>query len=58
MSEHNIHWFPGHMQKALREIENKIKVIDVVIELADSRAPLFSTRNPMLSEKTKINKNF
>lgn len=53
MSEQSIHWFPGHMQKALREIENKLKVVDVVIELADSRAPLFSTRNPMLAEKTK-----
>ncbi len=53
MSEQNIHWFPGHMQKALREIENKLKVIDVVIELADSRAPLFSTRNPKLQALTK-----
>ena len=53
MSEQNIHWFPGHMQKALRDIENKLKVIDVVVELADSRAPLYSTRNPILAEKSK-----
>ncbi len=52
MSEQNLHWFPGHMQKALREIENKLKVVDIVIELADSRAPLYSTRNPVLSKKT------
>lgn len=51
MSEQNLHWFPGHMQKALRDIENKLKVVDVVIELADSRAPLYSTRNPILSKK-------
>lgn len=37
-----IHWFPGHMSKALREIEEKIKIVDVVIELLDSRAPLSS----------------
>lgn len=51
MSEQNLHWFPGHMQKALREIEAKLKIVDVVIELADARAPLFSTRNPMLRQK-------
>ena len=37
-----IHWFPGHMSKALREIEGKIKIVDVVIELLDARAPLSS----------------
>lgn len=51
MSEKNIHWFPGHMQKALRDIEAKLKVVDVVIELADSRAPIFSTRNELLRSK-------
>ena len=35
----NIHWFPGHMNKALHEVEEKVKVIDVVIELFDARAP-------------------
>lgn len=51
MSEQNLHWFPGHMQKALKEIDNKLKIVDVVIELADARAPLFSTRNPVLGKK-------
>ena len=37
-----IHWFPGHMQKALREIGEKIKIVDVIIELLDARAPLSS----------------
>lgn len=37
-----IHWFPGHMQKALREIGERIKIVDVVIELFDARAPLSS----------------
>ena len=37
-----IHWFPGHMSKSLKEVEEKIKIIDVVIELLDARAPLSS----------------
>ena len=37
-----IHWFPGHMSKALNEVENKVKLVDVVIELLDARAPLSS----------------
>ena len=49
-----VHWFPGHMKKALQEIEERLKVIDVVIELIDARAPL-SSINPQL-EKTIKNK--
>ena len=37
-----IHWFPGHMSKALNEVENKVKLVDVVIELLDARAPISS----------------
>ncbi|ENH98258.1 hypothetical protein J416_00894 [Gracilibacillus halophilus YIM-C55.5] len=42
-----IQWFPGHMAKAKREVEEKLKVVDFVIELVDARAPLAS-QNPML----------
>ena len=48
----NIHWFPGHMNKALQQVEEKLKVIDVIIELFDARAPLSSV-NEQLEEKTK-----
>ena len=48
----NINWFPGHMAKARREITEKIKVIDIVIELVDARAPL-SSKNPMIDEIIK-----
>lgn len=34
-----IHWFPGHMKKALNNVEEKIKLVDVIIELLDARAP-------------------
>lgn len=45
----NINWFPGHMAKAHREISDRIKIVDIIIELVDARAPE-SSRNPMLSE--------
>ncbi|MFC7372152.1 ribosome biogenesis GTPase YlqF [Fictibacillus iocasae] len=44
-----IQWFPGHMAKARREITEKLKLIDVVFELVDSRIPLAS-RNPMIDQ--------
>ncbi|AJY76550.1 ribosome biogenesis GTPase YlqF [Paenibacillus beijingensis] len=44
-----IQWFPGHMTKARRQIEEKLKLIDVVIELIDARIPL-SSRNPMIDD--------
>ena len=45
----NVHYFPGHMAKALREMAPFVKTADIVVEVADARAP-FSTRNPMLNE--------
>jgi ribosome biogenesis GTPase A len=42
-----IQWFPGHMTRARRQIEEKLKLIDVVIELLDARIPTAS-RNPMI----------
>lgn len=44
-----IQWFPGHMTRARRQIEAKLKLIDMVIELVDARLPL-SSRNPMIDE--------
>ncbi len=45
----SIQWFPGHMTRARRQIEEKLKLIDVVIELLDARVPA-SSRNPMVHE--------
>ena len=36
-------WFPGHMAKAINEIKGLLKLIDVVIEITDARAPLASS---------------
>lgn len=44
-----INWYPGHMAKAKRLIEENLKVIDVVIELVDARIP-WSSSNPMISK--------
>ncbi len=41
----NIQWYPGHMTKAKRMMQEDIKLIDIVIELLDARAPL-SSKNP------------
>ncbi len=41
----NINWYPGHMAKTKRQIQEDLKLIDVVIELLDSRIPI-SSRNP------------
>ncbi|MBQ7463475.1 MAG: ribosome biogenesis GTPase YlqF [Lachnospiraceae bacterium] len=41
----DFHWYPGHMAKAKRAIAEDLKLIDVIIELTDARAPL-SSRNP------------
>ena len=43
----NINWFPGHMRKALNEISDKLKYVDVVFETVDARIPI-SSRNPEL----------
>ena len=42
-----INWYPGHMAKSRRMLEEQMRGIDAVIELCDARAPL-STRNPIL----------
>ena len=50
-----IHWYPGHMKKAQIDIEERVKIVDLVIELLDARIPA-SSRNLTLYELTK-NKN-
>ncbi|MDA3932266.1 MAG: ribosome biogenesis GTPase YlqF [Tenericutes bacterium] len=47
-----IQWFPGHMAKARRLIEEKLKIIDVVYEVVDARIPE-SSKNPMMNEILK-----
>lgn len=48
MGQQGVHYFPGHMQRALREMQEYLKVIDLVVEILDARAPL-SSQNPLLA---------
>ncbi len=47
--EGDIQWFPGHMTKTRRMIEENLKLVDAVVEIVDSRIPE-SSRNPLLTE--------
>ena len=47
-----IQWFPGHMAKARREISEKLKFVDIVLEILDARVPI-SSQNPMMGEILK-----
>lgn len=57
VSPGGINWYPGHMAKAKRMLEDNLKLIDVVVELVDARAPLAS-RNPdfdrLFSGKSRV----
>ncbi|KRM08241.1 GTP-binding protein, GTPase [Liquorilactobacillus ghanensis DSM 18630] len=44
-----IQWYPGHMAKAIRQIKENLKMVDLVLELADARLPE-SSRNPLVQE--------
>lgn len=45
----NYQWYPGHMTKAKRMMQENIKLIDLIIELVDARIPM-SSRNPDIDE--------
>lgn len=45
----NVHYFPGHMKKALISLEKFLSAVDLVIEVVDARIPL-SSRNPLLDK--------
>lgn len=47
-----INWYPGHMARSRRLLQEQLRAVDAVIELCDARAPL-ATRNPDLERLTK-----
>lgn len=51
----NINWYPGHMKKTIEDIEEKLKLVDFVIEIIDSRIP-YSSRNPLFKDLLKNKK--
>lgn len=48
----NVQWYPGHMTKAKRMMQEDIKLIDLIVELVDARVPQ-SSRNPDIDELGK-----
>lgn len=51
----SINWYPGHMAKTMRQIEDDIKLVDIVIELLDARIPI-SSQNPEIAGRIKNKK--
>lgn len=53
----NIQWYPGHMTKTRRQMENDVKLVDLVAEVVDARIPI-SSRNPdidtMVGERPRL----
>ena len=47
-----INWYPGHMAKSRRLLQDQLRAVDAVVELCDARAPL-ATRNPDLEKLTR-----
>lgn len=52
VSKSNINWYPGHMTKTRRMMEENISLVDVVIELVDARIP-YSSKNPDIDNIAK-----
>ena len=52
MDINNINWYPGHMTKTRRMMEENISLVDVVIELLDARIP-YSSKNPDIDALAK-----
>ena len=52
MPNDKINWYPGHMAKTRRLLQEQLRAVDAVIELCDARAPL-ATRNPDLQRLTR-----
>jgi len=50
-----ITWYPGHMAKALRKVQDKLKMVDIVLEIRDARVPLISGNDRL--QKTVGQKN-
>ena len=41
----HIHWYPGHIAKAEKKLKEQLSLVDVVIEVLDSRIPMSSSYN-------------
>lgn len=44
-----LQWYPGHMNKAKNQVQDRLKMVDIVLEIVDARLP-YSSRNPVLEQ--------
>ena len=52
-----INWFPGHMNKALKQIKSRLKLVDLILEIRDARVPLTSSNfalDEILTSKPRL----
>ena len=54
-SKVSISWYPGHMAKTMKQVEEDLKLVDIVIEILDARIPI-SSQNPEVQKLIKNNK--
>lgn len=45
-----INWFPGHMAKAIKKVKEKLKMVDIILEIRDARAPMTSGNEYLVQE--------
>lgn len=46
----HINWYPGHMNKAIRKIKEKLKMVDILLEVRDARSPLVTGNSTLTSQ--------
>jgi len=51
----SINWYPGHMAKTMKQVEEDLKLVDIVIEILDARIPI-SSQNPNVQKLIKNKK--
>ena len=51
----SINWYPGHMAKTMKQVEEDLKLVDIVIEILDARIPI-SSQNPEVQKLIKNKK--
>ena len=57
LTEGHINWFPGHMNKAIKQIKSRLKMVDIVLELRDARSPMVTGNSLVtaaIGEKSRL----
>ena len=54
LEQNRINWFPGHMKKAIEKIQESLKLVNIIIEVRDARAPMASGNKATYQSKSQI----